>query len=65
MENLNGLYTGFGKVIEGLDILEQIANVEVVTRDENAKSGIDVPVNPPVINQITVDTELITKHQKQ
>ena len=56
MENLNGLYAGFGKVIEGLDILEQIANVEVVTRDENAKSGIDVPVNPPVINQITVDT---------
>ena len=37
--NLSGYYAGFGKVIEGLDILEQIANVEVVTRDENAKSG--------------------------
>ena len=47
---------GFGKVIEGLDVLEQIANVEVITRDKNAESGIDVPVNPPVINQITVDT---------
>lgn len=56
MENLNGLYAGFGKVIEGLDVLEQIANVEVITRDKNAESGIDVPVNPPVINQITVDT---------
>lgn len=56
MENLNGLYAGFGKIIEGLDVLEKIANVEVITRDENAESGIDVPVNPPVINSITVET---------
>lgn len=55
-ENLNGVYAGFGKVIEGLDILDQIANVEVITRDDNAKSGIDVPVNPPVITQIRVET---------
>ena len=53
---LNGMYAAFGKVIEGLDILDQIANVEVITRDDNAKSGIDVPVNPPVITQIRVET---------
>lgn len=55
-ENLNGVYAGFGKVIEGLDILDQIANVEVITRDDNAESGIDVPVNPPVISKIRVET---------
>ena len=55
-QGYNSAGAGFGKVIEGLDVLEQIANVEVITRDKNAESGIDVPVNPPVINQITVDT---------
>ena len=53
---LNGLYAGFGKVIEGLDIVNQIANVEVVTRDESAEEGVDKPVNPPVITSITVET---------
>lgn len=55
-ENLNGLYAGFGKVIEGLDIVDKIANVEVVTRDENANEGVDKPVNPPVITSIRVET---------
>lgn len=54
--NLNGLYAAFGKVIEGLDIVDQIANVEVVTRDENAEEGVDKPVNPPVITSIRVET---------
>lgn len=54
--NLNGLYAGFGKVIEGLDIVDQIANVEVVTREEDAEEGVDKPVNPPVITSITVET---------
>lgn len=54
--NLNGAYAGFGKVIEGLDIVDQIANVEVVTRDENAEEGLNKPVNPPVITSIKVET---------
>lgn len=54
--NLNGLYAAFGKVIEGLDIVDQIANVEVVTRDESAEEGLDKPVNPPVITSIRVET---------
>ena len=54
--NLNGLYAGFGKVIEGLDVVDKIANVEVVTRDQNASEGVDKPVNPPVIEKVTVDT---------
>mgnify|MGYP001853617390 FL=1 len=55
-ESLDGLYAAFGKVIEGMDIVEQIENVEVVTRDQNAEEGVDKPVNPPVIKSLTVDT---------
>lgn len=55
-DNLNGLYAGFGEVIEGLDIVDKIANVEVVTRDENASEGVNKPVNPPVIKSIRVET---------
>lgn len=54
--NLNGLYAGFGQVIEGLDVVEKIANVEVVTRDSGADEGVDQPVNPPVITSVRVET---------
>lgn len=55
-DNLNGLYAGFGEVIEGLDVVDKIANVEVVTRDSSAEEGVDKPVNPPVIASIKVET---------
>lgn len=55
-DNLNGLYAGFGKVTEGLDVVDKIANVEVVTRDSTATEGVDKPVNPPVITSIRVET---------
>lgn len=54
--SINGLYAAFGRVIEGQDIVDQIANVEVVTRDSNAETGVDKPVNPPVMTTVTVDT---------
>ena len=54
--SLNGMYAGFGKVIEGLEIVDQIANVEVITRDSSATEGVDKPVNPPVITSIKVET---------
>lgn len=54
--NIDGLYAGFGKVIEGLEVVDAIANVEVVTRDESATEGVDKPVNPPVITSISVET---------
>lgn len=52
---LNGLYAAFGKVIEGMDVVHNIENVEVVTRETNVE-GSDKPVNPPVIKSITVET---------
>ena len=54
--SLDGLYAAFGQVIEGYDIVENISNVEVVTRDSSADEGVDKPVNPPVINSIRVET---------
>lgn len=53
--SLNGLYSAFGKVIEGMDVVHAIENVEVVTRESN-KDGADKPVNPPVIKNVTVET---------
>lgn len=55
-DSLNGLYAAFGKVIEGLDVVDSIANVEVVTRDSDAEEGLDKPVNPPVITSVKVET---------
>lgn len=54
--NLNGLYAGFGRVIEGMDIVDEVANVEVITRDENAEEGINEPVEKPIITSIRVET---------
>lgn len=54
--SLNGLYSAFGKVTEGMDIVHKIENVEVVTRDSSATEGVDKPVEPPVITSITVET---------
>ena len=55
-DNINGLYSGFGQVKEGLDVVDKIANVEVVTRDSSASEGVDQPIDPPVITSIRVET---------
>lgn len=57
--SLNGYYTAFGKVIEGLDIVHKIEEVEVKTADNSEESGnteVSTPVNPPVITSIRVET---------
>ena len=56
---LNGQYTSFGKVIEGMDIVHQIEAVEVKAADDAETSGnteVSTPVNPPVITSIRVET---------
>lgn len=50
--SLDGSYAAFGQVTEGYDIVEKIANVDVVTRDENAEEGL----NKPVIKSLSVET---------
>ena len=67
--SLDGYYASFGKVIEGMDVVDKIANTEVVYResdlgaDEEAPKNedgttiaSDRPVNPPVITKMTVET---------
>ena len=67
--SLNGLYTGFGKVIEGMDVVDKITNVEVTYRSADLKEGqeapkdekgntltADMPINKPVISSIRVET---------
>lgn len=47
--HLDGQYAGFGKVIEGMDIINKLNNVQVDTSD--------MPINKITINSITVDTK--------
>lgn len=58
-ENFNGYYTAFGKVIEGIEIVDEITKIEKQV-EQNEETGetteTSTPVNPPVITKITVDT---------
>lgn len=56
--SINGMYAAFGKVIEGMDIVEKIVNLEteVKTDDEGKETKTETPVNKPVITKMTVDT---------
>ncbi len=68
-ESLDGLYAAFGEVIEGMDVVDKIANVEVYYRDGDLKEGEEAPKNEegesiasdtpkkqPVITSISVET---------
>ena len=67
--SLDGLYAAFGKVTEGMDVVEKISNTEVYYRDTELKEGeeapkdkdgnaieSDTPKKQPVIKSITVET---------
>ena len=66
---LDGYYAAFGEVIEGMDVVEKIANVEVYYRSSELEDGesaptdsegneiaSDTPKKAPVIKSITVET---------
>lgn len=79
--SLDGLYAAFGKVTEGMDVVDEIVNTEVIRREVDSDVStledyykqymeIDRPVNPPTIKTITVDTfgveyEAPTKFDKE
>ncbi len=56
--NYNGLFSAFGRVTEGMDIVDQISQLELTQEtDENGESYESTkPVNPPVIKNVTVET---------
>ena len=60
---LDGFYAPFGKVIEGLEIIEKIEKVEVkidgeenMTDEEKAQAEKSTPVNDVVITKVSVET---------
>lgn len=58
-EYFDGYYCAFGKVIEGMEIIDQIKTIETKTEtDEETgeETKTTTPVNPPVITKMTVDT---------
>lgn len=57
--NLNGYYTPFGKVIEGLDVVHKIEEVEVTVakgQEETEGAEVSTPVNAPKVTSIRVET---------
>lgn len=57
--SFNSYYTPFGKVIEGMDIVDSITKLEttVETDEETGEATkTSTPVNQPIITSITVDT---------
>lgn len=46
--HLDGEYAGFGKVIEGMDVVNEIAEVDTDFRDK--------PLDPQIMKTVTVDT---------
>ncbi len=57
--SLNGYYTPFGRVIEGLDVVHKIEEIEVKAADDAQESGnteVSTPVNPPKITSLKVET---------
>lgn len=53
--SLTGSYAGFGKVIEGYDILEKVASVKVEKASEDATEE-STPVKDVIISSIKVET---------
>ena len=51
--SLDGLYAAFGKVIEGMDVVDAISSVEI---DKSEKEDSETPVDAPVIISIRVET---------
>lgn len=52
---LTGYYAGFGKVVEGFDVLEKVANVKVKKASEDSTEE-STPEEAPVITSIRVET---------
>lgn len=60
--HLDGQYAAFGKVVDGLDVVDEIASVKT---GAVAASGMqDVPIDPIVIESITIDDNSTSNSSK-
>ncbi len=58
-EKYDGYFCAFGKVTEGLDIVKTLSELETTTQtneETGETSATTMPINPPVIKSMTVDT---------
>lgn len=59
-ESFDGYYCAFGKVIEGMEIIDKLKSIETTTQTDEETgetTKTSTPVNPPVITKMTVDTK--------
>ena len=54
--SLNGMYAAFGKVISGMDIIEQINELPVTEDEDSTEGAIEYFETYPVITSATVET---------
>lgn len=55
----DGYYTAFGKVIDGMTIIDELTKLETTTQtneETGEEEATTTPVNPPVISSMTVET---------
>ena len=67
-ESFDGYYSAFGKVIEGMEIVDKIKGIETATETNEETGEISettTPVNPPVITKMTVDTKGINYNEPE
>lgn len=56
-DHLDGLYAGFGKVFEGMDVADEIVDAETDYRDR--------PIEPQRMKKVTVDTKGVDYEEQE
>lgn len=67
-EGFDGYYSAFGKVTEGMEVVDTVKAIEtVVNTDEETgeETETTTPVNPPIITKMTVDTKGIEYYEPE
>lgn len=53
--HLDGQYAAFGKVVEGIEVVDELASVEMMPSTSFWVRTSDRPVNPPRMKKVTID----------
>ena len=52
--HLNNVYTIFGRVLDGWDVLDQMERLPVEGEGATKKRNKHRPINPPVVSSVTI-----------
>lgn len=58
-KNLNGYYTAFGKVTDGMEVVHKIEDIECTVAEgseEDEDAEVSTPVDPPKVTSVRVET---------